>query len=112
MKCSKCGSITNKFPRMGTRCQPCVNQSGYEQKKIKFAEIRNLIIESKSVPCKDCGQRFPTYCMDFDHLPGYKKIFNISKYQRQNKSLQQVINEITKCEVVCANCHRIRTFTR
>lgn len=109
-ECVKCGSTQNKFPRQGRQCQPCVNANGYAQKAAKFAHIRLHIEKVKSVPCTDCGLRFPTFVMDFDHI--VKKSFNIADYQRMNKSLDDVKSEIEKCEVVCANCHRIRTFSR
>lgn len=111
-KCSVCDSTGNKFPKWGTKCQPCQNQAGYEQKANKFAENRKYIERSKDVPCADCGLWYPTYVMDFDHLPQHKKLFNISDHQRKNLSIQQLMDEVAKCEVVCANCHRIRTFSR
>lgn len=85
---------------------------GYAQKQIKFANIRAHIETVKAVPCMDCNIQYPPYCMDFDHRPGEEKSFNISTYMRANKSLEQVIQEIAKCDLVCANCHRIRTFSR
>lgn len=110
--CSKCNLSTNKFPRAGTKCQPCVNQGGYESKKRKFADIRQYIQDRKSNPCADCGNVYPTYVMDFDHLPQYEKSFNLARFQSMNKSMRQVVDEIKKCDLVCANCHRIRTFSR
>lgn len=70
---------------------------------------RQVIVDRlKSVPCADCGQTFPPVCMDFDHLGG--KDFNIGS--ASTRSLETVLAEIAKCEVVCANCHRIRTADR
>lgn len=75
-----------------------------DDKKIK----RDLIQQAKDVPCNDCGIKYPYYVMDFDHRIPSQKSFtiasNISKY-----SLDQIKNEISKCDIVCANCHRIRT---
>lgn len=73
-------------------------------------KLRSLIIELKSVPCTDCGNRFPYYVMDFDHVRGDKQR-NISQLVHAGAT-DQMLAEIEKCEVVCANCHRIRTFTR
>jgi hypothetical protein len=47
--------------------------------------------------------------MDFDHLPGTGKRRSIA-HLLHYKSLDEVKAEIAKCELVCANCHRIRTF--
>lgn len=68
--------------------------------------------EAKDVPCADCGERFPTVCMDFDHLPGFEKVANISSLVQRPVSLERLVAEIAKCDVVCANCHRIRTADR
>lgn len=59
-------------------------------------------------PCVDCGETDPLV-LEFDHLGG--KEFNISRGLR-NTSWQRLIDEIAKCEVVCANCHRRRTALR
>lgn len=67
-----------------------------------------VIDELKSVPCADCGGRFPPACMDFDHVG--EKTFQIAT--AYTRSLATVLAEIAKCEVVCANCHRIRTARR
>lgn len=67
------------------------------------------IAAHKDRPCMDCGGVFPTECMDFDHVRGDKK-FTISVQRR--RPWQEVLDEIAKCDVVCANCHRIRTKRR
>lgn len=74
------------------------------------------VTELKKRPCADCKQLFPTPCMDFDHLPGHKKRFTISQFVRENGHLENakalLEAEIAKCQVVCSNCHRIRTSRR
>lgn len=69
---------------------------------------RKIIQELKSVPCVDCGKTFPPECMDFDHK-GYKS-FNISRVG--SHGLISILKEIEKCDIVCSNCHRIRTNKR
>jgi hypothetical protein len=49
--------------------------------------------------------------MQWDHLPGHLKLGNISTDLR-GRSRQEVLDEIAKCELVCANCHAVRTFKR
>lgn len=61
-------------------------------------------------PCADCGGRFPPECMDFDHVRGKKK-FNVS-LKGNWTSKKRIDEEIAKCELVCANCHRVRTTER
>ncbi|UVK59947.1 HNH endonuclease [Streptomyces phage Spilled] len=71
---------------------------------------RDLIHEAKKRPCVDCGNSYPYYVMDLDHLPQYTKSFSLGKYIQH--TLKEVAEEIEKCEVVCANCHRMRTHNR
>lgn len=78
-------------------------------RRSKVERFRELIREKKSVPCTDCGNTFPYYVMDFDHLED--KSFTISKAANLH-SLERVAEEINKCEVVCSNCHRERTHSR
>jgi hypothetical protein len=68
-----------------------------------------VIAYLKAVPCLDCGQSFPPECMDFDHVRDGKS-FSIAHFN--NRSLDALLEEIDKCDIVCANCHRIRTKAR
>jgi hypothetical protein len=65
----------------------------------------------KDVPCADCGQQFPSCCMDFDHRDGVDKLGNIANVMKR-WSWKRLLTEIEKCDIVCANCHRIRTAKR
>ncbi len=71
---------------------------------------RQVIIDAKNRPCMDCGNVYPSYVMDFDHRPDEVKSFTIGWGVGRN--LDMLLLEIAKCDVVCSNCHRIRTFTR
>jgi len=61
--------------------------------------------------CIDCGKKLPACALDFDHV-GTDKISGVSAMVTNNYSLEKIILEIAKCEVVCANCHRYRTHGR
>lgn len=61
-------------------------------------------------PCTDCGKVFPPEAMQFDHLPGTLKQGDVSTLT--GRSMRGILQEIAKCELVCANCHVIRTFKR
>lgn len=64
----------------------------------------------KDQPCTDCGGVFPSCVMDFDHVPERgAKLFPLG---RSDRSIKALTEEIAKCDVVCANCHRIRTQNR
>jgi hypothetical protein len=74
------------------------------------SESREYIKQHKTgKPCFDCGKVYPWYVMDYDHLEG--KRFNIGS-ARKTVPLDIVKKEIKKCQVVCANCHRERTYQR
>lgn len=70
------------------------------------ARGRAIVVQAKDVPCMDCGGRFPSVCMDFDHVRG-EKVGNVATMI--GLSVAKIEAEIAKCEVVCSNCHRIRT---
>lgn len=74
--------------------------------------IRGLVRVAKSKPCADCGATFPEYVMEFDHKPEFKKSFRLASAAIYSSSEGRLREEIAKCDVVCANCHKIRTHTR
>ncbi len=79
------------------------------QRKRRVQRWWDFINPLKSFPCKDCGKTFPPFAMDFDHISNLgKKKRNISLFK--NYSIQLAKEELKKCELVCANCHRIRTW--
>ncbi|HEX7651237.1 MAG TPA: hypothetical protein VF439_00775 [Candidatus Paceibacterota bacterium] len=64
--------------------------------------------------CTDCGFKgrdFPSV-LDFDHTGSGTKKFNVGSWSQSVLSIETVKKEIEKCELVCANCHRIRTSVR
>lgn len=76
------------------------------------SDIRQKIAEIKeAVGCVDCGIKYPYYVLDFDHLTNDNKVDNIAKMVTY-LPVEEILREIDKCEVVCANCHRERTFKR
>lgn len=77
---------------------------------------RTLLSALRQRPCLDCGQNFAECVMEFDHARGTPR-----KRQFENRSLgfgqlcikwRLLLPEIAKIDVVCANCHAIRTYTR
>ncbi len=77
---------------------------------ISKTELREWVNHFKEdLPCGDCGRYLPPYVMDFDHRSGETKIGNISRLIGDGRSLTVIQTEIDKCDLVCANCHRIRT---
>ena len=64
----------------------------------------------KNKPCADCGITYPYYVMDFDHRENEIKEFGLNAVTQ--KAINALKREIAKCDVVCANCHRERTYQR
>lgn len=62
-------------------------------------------------PCADCGLTFPAVCMDFDHVRG-DKVDNVSYLVSGHRRWEIIETEIAKCEIVCSNCHRVRTLNK
>lgn len=101
-------------------CKPChraYTRKHYQDNKQYYVDkarrnndkVRDLVQKMKEVPCKDCGKSYPYYAMDFDHLSDKK--FNISEVMHR-KGLSTLLEEIAKCDVICAICHRTRTHLR
>jgi len=74
----------------------------------RHAVLRAWLTEQKRKPCSDCGRLYPPECMDFDHVGA--KYRTISALLHSSK--EKMLVEIAQCELVCANCHRVRTSTR
>jgi len=102
-------------------CKPCQrarSRAHYAENKSCYlfrnrqvwGKKQKLVEELKTEPCLDCGVEYPVCAMDFDHRPGEKKVANISEMIRGHYSMKILQEEIEKCDLVCSNCHRIRTW--
>jgi hypothetical protein len=59
----------------------------------------------KDRPCELCGGVFPSYVMEFHHRDKKDKGFRLSS--GHHKKWEEVIKEISKCDLLCSNCHAI-----
>ncbi len=116
-----------KYGKPQNRCKDCqkiyhkkhyidnieiYKQRGQKRNQQVRKSIRDLIDGFKDTPCQDCKIKYPPYVMDFDHRPEEIKNFNLAKAVWGNTSRECIVKEIQKCDLVCANCHRIRTHNR
>ena len=108
------------MPYKDAQKQKAAQARYFQENKDRLREVQNQkrslmrrkIQEIKSAtPCRDCGEAFPHYIMQFDHLPQFKKVFTIGTTSNA-PSMEALLVEIGKCEIVCANCHAHRTFMR
>ena len=132
--CSKCKTLLSfdNFNKKGEGrlqpyCKPCDNAHSRERyannrehhikvigkrNKHYLEELRTWTRGLKeSSPCTDCNIYYPWYVMDFDHVRG-EKVSDIALMVANRASKTRIQNELDKCELVCSNCHRIRTYTR
>lgn len=78
--------------------------------KTQYQKAREVATAAKARPCADCGIEYPPIVMEFDHVRGQKE-FSIGNHVK-SVSRERLVAEIAKCDVVCANCHRLRTLRR
>jgi hypothetical protein len=85
-----------------------------EARRLRRKKHKEYILEKKQVPCQDCGGIFPEYCMDFHHLDEKSKSQSLKNEQKSFTNIacrwgkNKIDEELEKCVVLCANCHRIR----
>lgn len=109
-RCRNCHNIT-----MRPRCKEHYNENKpyYLSKNKKARQQAAQLIQDykiKNAICADCKLPHPPWRLDFDHLDPETKFKAVSQLCTHSKA--RIIQEIQKCEIVCANCHRDRTYTR
>ena len=73
--------------------------------------LEELHLYKEKHGCADCRNHYPHYVLEFDHRPEENKIDVVYRVLR-NYGPEAAWNEVAKCDVVCANCHKIRTYQR
>jgi len=116
-RCKDCISENNRRYYEANRHRQKSKSYQYQQKLKQNKERMHdyLILKYESIPCMDCDTIFPWCAMDWDHRPGEVKEFTISSEGWAKATPERIAkfeHEITKCDLVCANCHRIRTWKR
>ena len=102
------------------RCRACfradylANQSARKAAAAATARVKldshreRLQLYLADHPCVDCGED-DIRCLDFDHRVPSDKLANVSQLVSLHVRWQRILDEIAKCDVRCANCHRKRT---
>lgn len=95
-------------------------KSHYQRNREKYIERQRLRVRlnvqyirdiKKLSSCTDCGIT-DWRVLDFDHLPEFTKLYTIGGPRMTSCSRETIDKELAKCEIVCSNCHRIRTYER
>ncbi|MGI8495482.1 MAG: hypothetical protein ACR2L1_09260 [Pyrinomonadaceae bacterium] len=76
------------------------------------ARLRVIILAAKQKPCQDCERKYHPWVMEFDHREGTDRIEAVGNLAARGCTDEKLKSEIEKCDVVCTNCHRMRTFNR
>ena len=69
---------------------------------------KEYILSKKDKACADCGKKYPLRVMDFHHLDPTIKDDGFRLGRMKTWSIKKIDEELDKCVVLCANCHRIR----
>lgn len=106
--CSFCNTVHDSYDKHNICPRQSIEDEGY---KLKAAEARikvsNYICQYLSQnPCECCGEK-DIVVLEFDHIDPSTKSFDIGN--RGSKGIQAIKEEIAKCRVLCANCHRRHT---
>ena len=129
-RCTKCGQSKSLLEFWSHRwlglqlhywCRDCMKSAKqqYYRENIQ-AERTRAIVRSKAHRailqriklergCAECGYAEHPAALEFDHLPGEGKSFPLKEVHR---ALAKLLAETEKCDVVCANCHAVRTANR
>jgi len=120
---SEFGSNKSKFDGLSCYCKTChaekvrthyATSAKYrEQTKRRAKKLTNkrLILIYQHLlthPCVDCGET-DVMVLDFDHINPKNKSCGVTELARKHASWKIIEQEIKKCVVRCANCHRRRT---
>ncbi len=127
--CTKCGQekSLDKFSTNGDRinshCKACRAEKykerySTEQEKERLrvrtiekrAAAQAYVKKLKANPCVDCGNTYPYYNMQYDHLRD--KEWNVGRLVAIGATQKKIDSEIAKCELVCVLCHGDRTHNR
>lgn len=114
-KCDDCSILIefNDFYNTSPNiCKYCFKQRTRIRMKNRRVRFRKKLTSIKeSTPCFDCGIQYKHYIMEYDHIAN-DKLMNVTHMLTGSRSWKSIENEIAKCQLVCANCHRTRTFER
>ncbi len=111
MECSVCSAEFQPYNSQQKYCSvKCRNHNPAKTRATREFQQRrrDRINEIKmSAGCAVCGYKDHPAALDFNHVSG-TKLFDIS--QDPKKAWKYIEAEIAKCEVLCANCHRVHTY--
>ena len=91
-----------KGDRLHSMCKQCFNAYCIE----RWRQRKTQAVKDFGGKCRDCNQEYPDAVFDFHHLDPSEKDFDWNKLRL--RSIDSIREELSKCVMLCANCHRIR----
>ena len=67
---------------------------------------KQRMVDSMGAKCACCGYNKCISALDFHHLDASRKEFNLSAAMVAPKAWTKLVEELRKCILLCANCHR------
>lgn len=109
-QCRECGKKKSRayYEENKTQMRRMIGEKN-KQRRVAAQKVMMSVLQA-SGGCKDCGET-DIMVLEFDHVVG-RKIGGISKLANDGVSTEKLLREIKKCDVVCANDHRRRTYRR
>jgi hypothetical protein len=111
-------NILEEIKKCDLVCVLCHNKRTFERinialghkRKYKPHQLRNITIINnfKNRPCAICNSQYELYNMQIDHLSNKDKISDVCRLK--NRKLVILMEELTKCQVLCALCHRYKSI--
>lgn len=84
----------------------------YEAQKRHRVKVRRQLYSFLfDKACIDCSETDPVV-LDFDHIDPKTKFKSVAKMLSGHYSWKRILEEIDKCEIRCANCHRRKTYAQ
>lgn len=126
-RCARCRHLlpVESFNRLGAGrqhyCRSCFRSYHREHRdvhgRLGRAAARRRVAQARrhvaarlaGASCADCGERDPVV-LEFDHVAD--KQANVADLVGMGRSPERIDGEIARCQIVCANCHRLRTAGR
>src|SRR5262249_12655903 len=103
--CNACRAVYNREHYKANKL--AYVQKARDWRKSRRIELRTIVWEYFNThPCIDCGESDPVV-LEFDHV-SKKKEAEVAVLVHKAVSIETLMEEIAKCEVRCANCHRRR----
>lgn len=107
--CEVCGK-PSKYGHIDSICLECYSKT-HTTNQIRIRKNQYKLFEYlDDHDCVECGET-DSRVLQFDHVRG-KKRGNVAQMVARGYGWNTILEEIAKCEVVCANCHARRTAQR